>query len=242
MNEAVLAVGSLDYLTCFDQAGAFKTWHAWWPELKVIMSNPDIARDQPIDCVSYYWRASLSPAKAGSLGEALSMCKFMGIASVDLFGVDLCWLGRPVITGQYAKAVLDNMKGPSFHGYSMHRVKWPHRPSIKSDDPDLWTDGAFLEFAKEIEEHVEAWDGLKVTNKSPISQLNAFPAWVGQEGPGTTKRPAIPKRRNGKKPMALEVLVNVVNELDMRTWRDREMMKLIAQGVFNKELCPRHKP
>jgi hypothetical protein len=172
MNEAVLAYPNLDFLTCFDQKAAWKTWHAWPSDMIVVVTNPSLDKHQPGDNHLIFWDRTLSPARAGSLGEALSFCEFLGAENLDLYGVDLCWVGRK---GKYSKKIEENIRESQRGGFSFHRVPIPGNEKISTHDEfELWTDGAFEKFGQQISAHADHWS-MKITNCSPISQLDCFP-------------------------------------------------------------------
>lgn len=177
MNEAILHCPWIGVLTCFDQKAVAKTSHAWSWDLNVICTTPSAVRGLP---GFHFLHADerLTQAHAGSLGLALGLCKWMGFAKVDLYGVDLCWIGEPV-SGKYSSKIRESVKRQTYGGFSFHRVRVPGRETISNDDPwELWTDGAFERFAREVGNFRHEWEEMEVRNCSPISQLDCFPRLV----------------------------------------------------------------
>lgn len=167
VNEAILATPEIDYLTCFDPKAARKTCLRWPLRLAVVVHEghqADMVQAMAPLHERFYTVAEgvLTEARAASLGRALGFSKLLGVASLDLYGVDLC---RPV-ERHYAASVMAGHPGhESIHEGELVRYA-----------PDGWcVPEHFKSWIAEIERVKGEWSGIKITNKSWRSMLTAFP-------------------------------------------------------------------
>jgi len=163
INEAIFAVPELDYLTCFDYKAARKTFKAWTPSLKVILaegtSNIAPAHENTYEGPRRF------PGRAGSLGEALCFARELGLAELDLYGVDLCWPTKDALKFKYAQSIHDQLEGQVYGGSSIHRC---------NPVGDLHRDQAFERFVIELRLHKSEFKDMDIRNKSPFSMLDCF--------------------------------------------------------------------
>ena len=173
MNETIIMVRTLDYLTCFDYKAARKTWPHWSPDLKVIIDNGYGRHQLSPANNNTYGCPRLTHARAGSLGMALSFCRELGIKKLDLWGVDLCWNTKDALQNKYAKEIIKKLGGNVYGGSSIHRC---------DNARNLFCDQAFERFVIEIRRFKHEWEDMEILNRSPISQLDVFPDGAGMNG------------------------------------------------------------
>jgi hypothetical protein len=165
VNEAIFAVAeATDYLTCFDVKAARKTVTAWSPRTPVVCHQfPSVeirryGRPNPLFVIPD--TLELTKARAGSLGEALGFALLLGVATLDLYGVDL---SRPP-THHYAKTVMRRRGNFQIHESNL----------APAENGRLVPDH-FRRFAREIELHKQEWESMQITNRNPWSLLDTFP-------------------------------------------------------------------
>ena len=176
--EALLGMepGELDALTLFDPKAIPKIQPALdrhLPYLK-IFGTEQLRRFPGLDPVIVTFERELH---AGSLGMALQLCRALGFASLDLFGVDLCWRGSERVQEcKYAPSVMAELGQELYDSYSIEPAHYPGEDSLRSPH-DLFTDQPFSKQARVVDRAYEegAFEPMQILNWSPISQLRAIP-------------------------------------------------------------------